>query len=119
MAPTSARVVLTYLAVVAAGAGLFFLIFGAIFNGLWSLLAIFLLCYLGVGAAAVRIGGVRPMPAALLAVLPALPWVTWLFPASIPEAGLLRASLWPALVLLMGGLAWMGGRVARRPSGLS
>ena len=64
MAPTSARVVLTYLAVVAAGAGLFFLIFGAIFNGLWSLLAIFLLCYLGVGAAAVGIGGVRPMPAA-------------------------------------------------------
>jgi hypothetical protein len=119
MAPTSARVGLTYLAVVAAGAGLFFLIFGAIFNGLWSLLAIFLLCYLGVGAAPVRIGGVRPMPAALLAVLPALPWVTWLFPASIPEAGLLRASLWPALVLLMGGLAWMGGRVAWRPSGLS
>ena len=116
--PSSPRAVLTCVAVVAAGAGLFFLIFGAIFNGLWPLLMVFLLCYSGVGAAAVRFGRVRPTLVALLAVLPAVPWVSWLFPASIPEAGLLRASLWPALVLLMAGLAWMGGR-AGRPSGLS
>ena len=115
--PASARARLTYVAVMAAGAGLFFLSFGAIFNGSWTLLIVFLLCYLGVGAAAVRIGGMGPKLVALLAVVPALPWVAWLFPASIPEAGLLRASLWPALVLLMGGLTYMGGRVVRRPSG--
>ena len=115
----SARAVLTYVAVIAAGAGLFFLSFGAIFNGSWTLLIVFLLCYLGVGAAAVRLGGVRPKLVALLAVVPALPWVAWLFPASIPESGYLRASLWPALVLLMGGLTYMGGRVVWRPSGLS
>jgi len=117
--PASARARLTYVAVMAAGAGLFFLSFGAIFNGSWTLLILFLLCYPGVGAAGVRIGGVRPTLVALLAVVPALPWVAWLFPASIPEAGLLRASLWPALVLLMGGLTYMGGRVVWRPSGLS
>ncbi len=115
----SARAVLTYVAVIAAGAGLFFLSFGAIFNGSWTLLIVFLLCYPGVGAAAVRLGGVRPTLVALLAIVPALPWVTWLFPASIPESGFLRASLWPALVLMMGGLTYMGGRVVWRPSGLS
>jgi hypothetical protein len=115
----SARAVLTCAAVVAAGAGLFFLSFGAIFNGSWTLLIVFLLCYLGVGAAAVRIGGLRPKLVALLAVVPALPWVAWLFPASIRESGFLRASLWPALVLLMGGLAYLGGRVVWRPSGWS
>ena len=117
--PASARARLTYVAVMAAGAGLFFLSFGAIFNGSWALLIVFLLCYLGVGAAAVRIGGVGPKLVALLAVVPAIPWVAWLFPASIPESGYLRASLWPALVLLMGGLTYMGGRVVWRPSGLS
>jgi hypothetical protein len=104
---------LTSAAVVAAGAGLFFLSFGAIFTGTWPLLGLFLFCYAAVGAGAVRVGGVRPATAALLLALPAVPWVAWLFPASIPESGLLRALLWPGLVVLMGGLAWMGGRVVQ------
>ena len=40
---------------------------------------------------------------------PAAPWVLWLFPASIPEAGFARALLWPALVALGGILGWLGG----------
>ncbi len=111
-----ARAGLTYSVAFVAGAGLFFLSFGAIFTGSWSLLGLFLLCYAAVGAGTVRLGGVRPTMVALMLVLPAVPWVTWLFPASIPESGLLRASLWPALVALMGGLAWMGGRLVQRPS---
>jgi hypothetical protein len=113
----SARAGLTYAAAVAAGAGLFFLCFGAIFTGSWTLLVLILLCYAAAGAGAVRVGGVRPATVALLLVLPAVPWVTWLFPASVPESGLLRASLWPGLVALMGGLAWLGGLVVRRSRG--
>jgi hypothetical protein len=78
---------LTYAAAFVVGAGLFFLSFGAIFTGSWLLLVLVLLCYAVVGAGAVRLGGVRPAAAALLLVLPAVPWVTWLFPASIPKPG--------------------------------
>ena len=111
---TTARAGLTYAAAVAAGAALFFLSFGAIFTGSWSLLGLFLLGYAAAGAGAVRIGGLPPATAALLLVLPSVPWIIWLFPASMPEAGLLRALLWPGLVALMGGMAWAGGQVARR-----
>ena len=116
---TSARVALTYAAALTAGAGLFFLSFGAIFTGAWPMLLLFLLCFAVAGACAVRIGGVRPGPVALLLVVPAVPWVAWLFPASIPEAGLLRSLLWPGLMLLMGGLGWIGGRAVQRPPNLS
>ena len=110
---------LSYAAALAAGAGLFFLSFAAIFNGSWLLLGLFLLCYGVVGAGIVRVAGVRPWAAALLLVLPALLGITWLFPASIPEAGLLRALLWPGLVGLMGALAWLGGWMVQRSRRLS
>jgi len=110
----SMRAGLTYAAVAAAGAGLFFMSFGAIFTGSWTMLGFLLLGYAGVGACAVQVGAVRPGMVALLLAVPAVPWVSWLFPASIPEAGLPRALLWPALVLLMGGLGWLGGRAAIR-----
>jgi hypothetical protein len=112
----SVRAGLTYAAAIIAGAGLFFLSFGAIFTGSWTLLGCLLLGYAGAGACAVRIGAVRPSTVALLLAVPAVPWVSWLFPASIPEAGLPRALLWPALVLLMGGLGWLGGRAVQRSS---
>jgi hypothetical protein len=108
------RTGLTYAAVAAAGAGLFFMSFGAIFTGSWPMLGFLLLGYAVVGACAARFGAVRPGTVALLLAVPAVPWVSWLFPASIPEAGLLRALLWPALVLLMGGLGWLGGRAVLR-----
>lgn len=104
---------MTYGAAVLAGAVLFFLCFAAIFNGSWTLLLIFLLCYAAAGALGVRVGGVGAAPLALALVVPAVPWVLWLFPASVPEAGLLRALLWPALALVMGGFAWIGAKVAR------
>jgi hypothetical protein len=91
---------------------LFFLNFAAVFNGSWALLLLFLLGYAAAGALAVWAGGVAPGPVALVLIAPAVPWVLWLFPASIPEAGVLRALLWPALVVLMGGLGWLGGKVA-------
>jgi hypothetical protein len=89
---------------------LFFLAFAAIFNGSWWLLLFFLLGYAGAGALAVWAGGVAPGPLALVLTAPAVPWVLWLFPASIPEAGFGRALLWPAMVVLMGGLGWLGGK---------
>ena len=92
------------------GAVLFFLTFAAIFNGSWVMLLLFLLCYAAAGALAVWAGGVSPLPLALVLIAPALPWMAWLFPASIAEAGVLRALLWPRLVLLMGGVGWLGGK---------
>jgi len=111
------RAAIGYGVALLAGALLFFLIFAAIFNGSWSLLVLFLLGYAGAGALAVRVGAVRPRPVALVLVAPALVWIMWLFPASIPEAGLRRALLWPALVVLMGGLGWLGGYAAARAGG--
>jgi hypothetical protein len=107
-----ARTGLTYGAAFLGGAVLFFLAFAAIFNGSWAMLLLFLLGYAAAGALAVRIGGVAAMPVALVLIAPAAPWLLWLFPASITEAGELRALLWPALVGLMGGLAWVGGKAA-------
>jgi hypothetical protein len=104
------RAALTYGAAFVVGAALFFLSFAAIFNGSWALLLLFLGCYAAAGALAVWIGGVSPMALALVLAGPALPWVLWLFPASILEAGVLRALLWPGLALLMGGLGWLGGK---------
>jgi hypothetical protein len=111
---SGARAGLTYGAAFLGGGVLFFLTFAAIFNGSWALLILFLLGYAGAGALAVRVGAVPASAAALVLVAPAAPWMVWLFPASIPEAGVLRAMLWPGLVALMGGLAWLGGKVAGR-----
>ncbi|HEY9505414.1 MAG TPA: hypothetical protein VIQ27_05565 [Gemmatimonadales bacterium] len=119
---SSARAGLTYGVAFLGGAGLFFLTFAAIFNGSWSLLLFFLLAYVGAGALAVWVGHVAPGPLALALAAPAVPWVLWLFPASIPEAGLGRALLWPGLVVLLAALGWFGGKavavaVARRAVG--
>jgi hypothetical protein len=108
----SSRAVLTYCLGLLGGAALFFLSFAAVFNGVWLLLLVFMLCYAGAGALGVRVGGVPPMPLAIILTVPAVPWILWLFPASVPEAGLLRALLWPALVVLMWALAWLGGKLA-------
>lgn len=103
----------TYVVAVIGGGILFFLCFGAIFVGSWGLLALLLACYALAGSAGVR-AGATPGPLALALVAAAAPWVLWLFPASIPEAGLGRALLWPATVVLMALLAWLGGTVMRR-----
>ena len=106
------RAGLTYGAALLAGAALFFLNFAAVFNGLWALLLLFLLGYAAAGGLAVWAGRVAAGTVALVLIAPAVPWMLWLFPASILEAGVLRALLWPGLVMLMGGLGWLGGKVA-------
>jgi hypothetical protein len=111
------RQVIVYASALVGGAGLFFLSFAAIFTGAWPLLLLFLLGYAAAGALGVRIGRATPALMACLLIIPALPWVAWLFPASIPEAGLARAALWVALVVLMGGLAWTGGWLAVKAAG--
>ena len=111
---TRSRADLTFVAAFLAGIVLFFLVFAAIFNGSWPLLLLFLLCYAGAGAFGVRYGGVAPAPLALALVASAVPWTLWLFPGSVLEAGVLRALLWPGLVVLMGILAWAGGAAAAR-----
>ena len=75
----------------------FFLIFAAIFVGSWWLLLFFLVGYAVAGASGVLAGGVTPVSMAFVLAAPTVPWVLWLFTASVPEAGLLRALLWPTL----------------------
>ena len=106
-----ARIGLTYGMALLGGAVLFFLNFAAIFNGSWSLLLFFLLGYTAAGALGVGVGGVAPAPLALVLAAPAIPWLVWLFPASIAEAGVVRALWWPGLGLLIGGLGWAGGKI--------
>jgi hypothetical protein len=91
------------------GAVLFFLCFAAIFNGSWVLLLLFLLGYAVAGALGAWVGDATPLMFAVALSAPAAPWVLWLFPASIPEAGLARALLWPGLLVLGGILGWLGG----------
>ena len=108
------RAPLAYMSAVVIGAVLFFLCFAAAFNGSWTLLVSFMLCYGLAGAVGVRAGNAAPGPLAVALVAAAFPWMTWLFPASVAEAGLPRALLWPAIVAVMGGLAWLGGALGRR-----
>ena len=105
----SSRVVASHVLCILAGAALFFLVFAAVFNGLWLLLILFVLMYGLAGAGGVAFGKARPQTIALALIAPALPWLLWLFPASIPEAGLFRAMLWPASVAILFSLAWLGG----------
>ncbi len=110
----STRPVLTYSLALIIGAALFFLIFAAAFNGVLSLLILFLLGYAVAGFLGVRKARVSPSPLAASLTLPAVPWILWLFPASIPESGLLRALWWPGLALVAYLLAWLGGFIAVR-----
>jgi hypothetical protein len=108
-----ARQTLSLLLGVAAGAALFFLCFGAIFSGIWSLLLFFAACFAACGAFGVAKSSVSPFAMATALSLPALPWVLWLTPAAIAEAGI-RGLLWPGFVLVVFALAYVGGFVIAR-----
>ena len=105
---------MTYGLGLAAGAVLFFLLFGTVFVGSWLMLAMVLLGYAGAGAVGVRAGRLAPTTLATLLAAPAALPMLWLFPASVVEEGLARALLWPGLVLLGWALAWAGGKAASR-----
>jgi hypothetical protein len=113
------RSVMTYGLALGVGTALFFVIFAAVFNGILSLLFLFLLGYALAGFLGVRKGRVSPSPLAVSLTLPAVPWILWLFPASIPESGFLRALWWPGLALVAYLLAWLGGIIAVRSRGRS
>ena len=113
MAP-STRISITCCLALLTGAILFFLIFAAVFNGMFTLLLLFILSYAAAGAVGVRMGGVSPATLALCLILPAVPWVLWLFPAALPEAGLWRSLLWPAIAFVAWVLAWLGGVISAR-----
>ena len=105
-----------------AGAILFFLSFGAVFSGLWPALILFVLCFVPAGALGVAWGRVLPAQMGIALSIPAVPPVLWLFPASLIEAGFLRAALWPGLMVVVFGLGWLGGKIvavarSRRPGG--
>jgi hypothetical protein len=111
----SSRATVMYVLALIAGAVLFFLIFGAVFVGAWPLLIVFLLCYAAAGAIGVRKGTVPPGSMALALAAPSVPWVLWLFPASVAEEGLVRALPWPGFAVAIMALAWLGGTLAARP----
>ncbi len=106
------RIGLVYALGAVAGALLFFLAFAAVFNGVWTLLIAFVVSFGPVGAAGVRWGSVSPSRMSAAVMAPAAWWLSWLSPASIAEAGLLRALLWPGLAGAMFGCCWIGGRLA-------
>jgi hypothetical protein len=114
VATQSSRALPTYVLAVVSGTVLFFLIFGAVFVGAWPLLIVFLLCYMAAGAVGVRKGNVSPASIALALAAPSVPWVLWLFPASVAEEGLVRALPWPGLAVAIMALAWLGGTAAAR-----
>jgi hypothetical protein len=70
--------------------------------------------YAVAGVLGVRLARAAPGRLAMALAAPAIPWVLWLFPSSIAEAGL-RALLWPGLAVVVGGTAWLGGNLAARP----
>ena len=92
---------------------MFFLCFAAIFNGLPILLSFFVLGFGLGGVLLAQYGGLRPLHAAAALSAPAVPWVLWLWPASIPEAGWLRASLWPLMLCVVFALGYAGAALAR------
>jgi hypothetical protein len=95
-----------------AGSLLFFVAFGSIFNGSWIVLIASLIGYFFAGWAigVSRLSARRWLAIAL--VFPALPFASMFFLASIPEAGIVRAALWPLGIALASGLAlggqWLG-----------
>jgi hypothetical protein len=99
----------TYVLALVGGTVLFFLIFAAVFVGAWPLLIVFLLCYAAAGAVGVSRGNVPPPSLAIALAAPSVPWVLWLFPASVAEEGLVRALPWPGFTVAIMALAWLGG----------
>jgi hypothetical protein len=96
------------------GALLFFLCFAAIFTGVWPVVLVVLAGFAFFGALGVAKSSASPAAMAVALAFPAVPWVLWLTPAAIAEAGV-RGLLWPALLVMVFLLAYLGGfLVARR-----
>lgn len=112
VATLTVRGVLALAACLSAGSVLFFLMFGAIFSGLWSLMIATALLYVAAGAVGASVGRINARPVVTALIAPSVPVVLWLFAASVSEAGLARASLWPLGTVVLAGLAWVGAALA-------
>ena len=95
------------------GALLFFLCFAAIFTGVWLVGLFALGGFAALGALGVAKSSASPTAMAVALAFPALPWVLWLTPAAVAEAGV-RGLLWPAMLVLVYLLAYLGGYLAAR-----
>ena len=95
-----------------AGLLWFFLSFAALFNGVFFLLLLFLPAYALSGALLVWLFRLPPVHAAIALVGSALPWVAWLWPATISSSGWLTSLVWPAFVAVAFGLGLLGARLA-------
>jgi hypothetical protein len=106
--PKQARAA-TFIVSIAVGALLFFLVFGAVFAGIWSLVWLSFGLYAVAGALLAWFCRAQAMPIALALIAPGAPWALWLFAATLREADLWRSGLWLAALLAMLMLAWAGG----------
>ena len=83
----------------------------ALFNGVFFLLLLFLPAYALSGALLAWFFRLPPVHAALSLVGSALPWVAWLWPATISSSGWLTSLVWPALIGAAFGLSLLGARL--------
>lgn len=95
-----------------AGLLWFVLSFAALFNGVFFLLLLVLPAYALSGALLVWLFRLPPVHAAIALVGSALPWVAWLWPATISSSGWLKSLVWPALVGAAFGMSLLGARLA-------
>ncbi|MCI1280350.1 MAG: hypothetical protein LKG23_15350 [Nitrospira sp.] len=94
----------------------FFLSFAAMFNGVFFFLLLLPPAYALSGALLVWLFRLPPIHAALSLVSSALPWVAWLWPATMSSSGWLKSLVWPALVGTAFGMSLLGAQLvaARR-----
>ncbi len=96
---------------VLAGFLWFFLSFAAMFNGVFVFLLFLPPAYALSGSLLVWLFRLPPIHAAFSLVGPALPWVAWLWPATISSSGLLKSLVWPALLVTAFGMSVLGAQV--------
>ncbi|MBS0171550.1 MAG: hypothetical protein JSR62_14460 [Nitrospira sp.] len=90
----------------------FFLSFAALFNGVFLLLLLIVPAYVCSGGLLAWLFRLPPLHAALSLVGSALPWVVWLWPATISSSGWLKSLVWPAFVGTAFGMSLLGARLA-------
>ena len=99
----------------------FFLSFAAMFNGVFFFLLLLPPAYALSGALLVWLFRLPPIHAAFSLVGSALPWVAWLWPATISSSGWLKSLVWPALLVTAFGMSVLGAHLVaarrrRKPS---
>ena len=80
------------------------------FNGVFVFLLLLVPAYALSGALLVWIFRLPPFHAAMSLVAPALPWVAWLWPATISSSGWLKSLAWPVLVGTAFGMSLLGAQ---------